>query len=117
MRVFLSYSRRDTVDADRMVADLEARGIEVDIDRRDLLEQVARRKAEFFGQCETGYGGIILQPGKQCRAVNGRFHPVTELHGDLLRRGCSLSPIIVIHKAEYVRRFCNARSLPDRQSF
>ncbi len=36
MRVFLSYSRRDTVLADGMVADLEAQGIEVDIDRRDL---------------------------------------------------------------------------------
>lgn len=36
MRVFLSYSRRDTPIADRMVLDLEARGLDVEIDRRDL---------------------------------------------------------------------------------
>jgi len=55
MRVFLSYSRGDTAIADRMVADLEARGIDVDIDRRDLPygEEWQDELAGFIRRADT----------------------------------------------------------------
>ena len=55
MRVFLSYSRRDTAVADRMVVDLEARGIGVDIDRRDLPygEEWQDELAGFIRRADT----------------------------------------------------------------
>jgi hypothetical protein len=34
-----------------------------------MLEQVARRKAELLGQCETGDGGVVIQPREHSRAV------------------------------------------------
>lgn len=55
VRVFLSYSRRDTAIADQMVADIEARGIEVDIDRRDLPygEEWQAELAAFIHRADT----------------------------------------------------------------
>lgn len=54
-RVFLSYSRKDIAFADRLVAALEARDIEVLIDRRDLpdFEDWKRELEDFIRASDT----------------------------------------------------------------
>lgn len=55
MRIFLSYSRRDTPIADLMVTDLEGQGFEVLIDRQDLPygEEWQPQLAGMIHQCDT----------------------------------------------------------------
>jgi hypothetical protein len=55
LKVFISYSRRDMVFADRLVAALEARGFDVLIDRRNLpaLEDWERELGGFIRQSDT----------------------------------------------------------------
>lgn len=55
LRVFISYSRRDAGAADLLVEDLEARGFEVVIDRRDLPygEQWQVELADFIRGADT----------------------------------------------------------------
>ena len=55
LKVFISYSRRDIMFADGLVAALEARGFDVLIDRRDLpaLEDWERELGGFIRQCDT----------------------------------------------------------------
>jgi len=55
LRVFLSYSRVDLDTADRMVSALEAAGISVTIDRRDLPygEEWQKELADFIAQSDT----------------------------------------------------------------
>jgi len=54
-KVFISYSRKDIAFADRLVAALEARGIEVKIDRRDLplLEEWQRELLGFIQRADA----------------------------------------------------------------
>ena len=55
LRVFVSYSRKDAAAADRLVADLEARGFAVSIDRRDLPygEEWQGELAGFIAACDA----------------------------------------------------------------
>src|SRR5438067_1643308 len=55
LKVFISYSRRDMAFVDRLVPALEARGIEVVIDRRDLplLEDWERELYGFIHRADT----------------------------------------------------------------
>jgi tetratricopeptide (TPR) repeat protein len=55
IRVFISYARLDAAVADRLVADLEARGITVMIDRRDLPfgEEWEKELAGFIRDSDT----------------------------------------------------------------
>ena len=55
LSVFVSYSRRDKVAADALVAALEARGLRVFIDRRDLPygEQWQLELADSIAGCDT----------------------------------------------------------------
>ena len=55
MKVFISYSRKDSAIADQMVADLEGRSFEVIIDRRDLPygEEWEAELAGFIRRADT----------------------------------------------------------------
>src|SRR5690606_6085240 len=55
LKVFISYSRRDMVFADRLVEALKARGFEVLIDRQSLpkLEDWERELLGFIQQSDT----------------------------------------------------------------
>src|SRR5262245_3797330 len=55
IKVFISYSRRDSSFADRLVDALEIRGVEVLIDRRDLptLQEWERELLGFIRQADT----------------------------------------------------------------
>src|SRR5262245_59383688 len=55
LKVFISYSRKDTAFADRLVPALEARGFSVLIDRRDLpkLADWERELLGFIRQADT----------------------------------------------------------------
>ena len=55
LRVFISYSRRDTAEADWLVTTLADRGFEVTIDRRDLPlgEKWQTELADFIHLADT----------------------------------------------------------------
>src|SRR6185295_12725379 len=55
LKVFISYSRRDTIAADALVEALIARGFDVSIDRRDLPfgEKWQAELAEFIRLSDT----------------------------------------------------------------
>jgi TIR domain len=55
LRAFISYSRRDAVISEGLVASLEAAGIQVIIDRRDLPygEEWQKELADFIRASDT----------------------------------------------------------------
>jgi tetratricopeptide (TPR) repeat protein len=88
IKVFVSYSRRDLVAADRIVAALEERNIHVTIDRRDLPfgEEWQRELEDFIRAADTVV--CLVSPtfirSKSCawelslvRSLNKRLVPVT----------------------------------------
>lgn len=87
LKVFISYSRTDREFADRLVAALEARGLHVLIDRRDLplLEEWQRELSSFIRQADAVV--LIVSPAStasewcewevaQVAALNKRLAPV-----------------------------------------
>src|ERR1700689_3569341 len=55
LKVFISYSRTDLAFADRLVTALEARGLHILIDKRDLplLEEWQRELSGFIRQADA----------------------------------------------------------------
>src|SRR5947208_9504065 len=86
-RVFISYSRQDTVFADRLEAALKARGFEPLIDRTDIyaFEEWWKRIEDLIGRADTVI--FVLSPDSvasevACKEVafaaslNKRFAPI-----------------------------------------
>lgn len=87
LKVFISYSRRDMAFADRLVGALEARGIDVIIDRRDLplLEEWQKELLGFIRKADAIV--YVVSPAslgskwcgwevEQVTALNKRLAPV-----------------------------------------
>src|SRR5947208_2551332 len=92
-RVFISYSRQDTVFADRLEAALKARGFEPLIDRTDIyaFEEWWKRIEDLIGRADTVI--FVLSPDSvasevACKEVafaaslNKRFAPIVCKHVD-----------------------------------
>ncbi|HKI06239.1 MAG TPA: TIR domain-containing protein [Thermoanaerobaculia bacterium] len=80
-KVFVSYSRKDIEFADRLVAALETRDIEVKIDRRDLplLEEWQRELLGFIQQADAVI--LIISPNSiKSRWIDWEIQRVLELN-------------------------------------
>jgi len=90
-RVFISYSRQDAEMADAVVADLEARGFEVTIDRRDLPfgEEWQAELRDFILGSDTVIW-LVSPASIGSRWVNWEL-------GEVQRAGKRLMPVVIKH--------------------
>jgi WD40 repeat protein len=89
LKVFISYARTDMAFADRLVAALEARGIEVLIDRRDLplLEEWQRELVAFIRKADAVV--YLVSPA----SIHSRWCE-WEI-GEVLAQNKRLAPIVI----------------------
>src|SRR5580693_954353 len=94
LKLFISYSRRDSSFADRLVEALKTRGFDVRIDRRDLpkLEDWKRELTHLIRQADT----VILIVSR-----NSLASPVVAWEVDQVRLlGRRLAPVVISDVAD-----------------
>lgn len=89
LKLFISYSRQDAVAADALVADLEAQGFEVTIDRRDLPfgEEWQGELRGFIQDADT-IVWLVSPTSVGSRWVNWEL-------GEVQRSGKRLMPVVI----------------------